>query len=160
MFLILTSCAALNDTYKPTDIRYVSLPEGIPEWAKNLYKTARIGEYCPGQFSEDEEHNLVYKVTLMNGRGVVVERFYHKTHMFAFTTKEPGKDIYTTIADKKMNIFSVVKPGEFKYSTYDTSHWTIKHPEPDDFNPYEHDPKYRHVIKWRKACEWWPDDTP
>jgi hypothetical protein len=156
----LVGCATLNNAnvYKPTDIKYVSMDskDSIPEWVRNLYETDKIGGYNPRQFTEDEKYNLAYKVTFENGKGVIVEKFWHKTHLFAFTTKERGKDTYTTIADKKMGEFSLVVRGEFKYNTYDTRHWKTRHPEPDDFNPYEHDPKYRQVTRWRKACEWWP----
>lgn len=147
------------DKYKPVEMEYVSMHDGIPQWAKDMYKTPKVGGYCPGQFDEDEKHSLAYKVTFKNKQGTVIEKFWHKTHHFAFTIKEPGKEPYTLTADKAMNSYHLKMPRELKYEKYDTSHWSMRHPEPDDFNPYKDDPKYSHVTKWKKACEWWPDDT-
>ncbi len=147
------------ERYKAVEIGYVSLLKGIPQWAKDMYKTQKVGGYCPGQFAEDEEHSLVYKVTFKNKQGTIIDKFWHKTHHFAFTIKEPGKEPYTLIADKAMNAYNLKMLGELKHKKYDTSHWATRHPEPDDFNPYKDDPKYSHVTRWKKACEWWPEDT-
>jgi hypothetical protein len=134
---------------------YVSMPEGIPQWVKDMYKTAKMGGYCPGQFSEDEKHDLAYKVTFKNRKKTaVIEKFYHKTQPFAFTVKEPGKETYTILADKKKGVYSTRISGEFKYDKFDTNHWKMKHPEPDDYNPNTGDPFPEKDSEWWKACEW------
>lgn len=134
---------------------YARMPEeSIPKSFKEMYKTNKIGGYNPGQFAEDEEHNLAYIVQFKNKQGTIIEKFYHKTHPFAFTIKEPDKKAYTIIAEKAKGPYHLKIPGELKHETYDTSHWTLNHPQPDDFNPNTDDPFPERDKDWYKACEW------
>ncbi|MBM3199907.1 hypothetical protein FJZ53_03130 [Candidatus Woesearchaeota archaeon] len=134
---------------------YAKMPEeSIPQSFKEMYKTNKIGGYNPGQFAEDEEHNLAYIVQFKNKQGIIIEKFYHKTHPFAFTVKELGKTPYTIIAEKVKGPYCLKIPGELKHETYDTSHWLLNHPQPDDFNPYTDDPFPERDPDWYKACEW------
>ena len=128
--------------------------ESIPQSFRDMYKTDKLGVYNPGQFEEDEEHNLVYIVQFENKQGVVIEKFYHKTHPFAFTIKEPGKKPYTIIAGQVQGAYCLKIPLELKYEKYDTRHWILGHPEPDDFNPNTDDPFPERDLEWYKACEW------
>lgn len=134
---------------------YARMPEGsIPQGFRDMYKTNRLGGYNPEQFTEDENHNLAYIVQFKNKQGTIIKKFYHKTHPFAFTIKEQGKKPYTIIAEKANGPYYLKLPWEFKHETYDTSHWTLKHPEPDDFNPNTDDPFPERDNEWFKACEW------
>jgi len=134
---------------------YISMQDEIPQWAKDMYKTPKIGGYCPAQFLEDEKYNLAFKVVFKNERkATVIEKFYHKTKPFAFTIKEPGKETYTIIATESPGVYSTKILGELKYEKFDTSHWTMKHPEPDDYNPNTGDPFPERDHAWWKACEW------
>lgn len=128
--------------------------ESIPKCFRDMYKTNKIGCYNPGQFSEDEKHNIAYIVQFRNRQGTIIEKFYHKTHPFAFTIKEPCKKPYTIIAEKVKGAYCLKMPWGLKYEKYDTSHWTTKHPEPDDFNPNTDDPFPERDSEWYKACEW------
>jgi len=143
------------ESYWGVEAIYVSMPEGIPQWVKDMYKTLKIGGYWPEQFFEDEKYSLAYKVTFKSRKkAAVIEKFYHKTEPFAFTVKEPGKETYTILADKKKGVYSMRISGELKYEKFDTSHWTLKHPEPDDYNPNTGDPFPERDPEWWKACEW------
>jgi len=134
---------------------YAKMPEeSIPQSFRDMYKINKIGGYNPGQFAEDEEHNLAYIVQFKNKQGTIIEKFYHKTHAFAFTIKEPDKKAYTIIAEKAKGPYHSKIPGELKHETYDTSHWTLNHPQPDDFNPNTDDPFPERDKDWYKACEW------
>ena len=134
---------------------YARMPEeSIPQSFRDMYKTNKLGGYNPGQFAEDEKHNLAYIVQFKNKQGTIIEKFYHKTHPFAFTIKEPGKKPYTIIAEKAKGAYYLKIPGELKHETYDTSHWTLNHPQPDDFNPNTDDPFPERDKDWYKACEW------
>ncbi len=134
---------------------YARMPEeSIPQSFRDMYKTNKLGGYNHGQFSEDEKHNLAYIVQFKNKQGTIIEKFYHKTHPFAFTIKEPGKKPYTIIAEKVKGTYCLKIPLELKHETYDTSHWTLNHPEPDDFNPNTDDPFPERDQEWYKACEW------
>jgi hypothetical protein len=145
------------DGYRPVEMLYVSMPESIPQWAKDMYKVTRVGLYAPAQFEEEDEQSLAYKVTFRNKQGKVIEKFWHKTNAFAFTIKEPGGKPYTLIAGESMGIYALRKEDALKYEKYDTSHWKIRHPEPDDFNPYLYGSGYSGSTNWRKMCEWWPE---
>jgi len=134
---------------------YVKMPEeSIPQSFKEMYKTDKLGGYNVGQFAEDEKHNLAYRVQFKNKQEVIIEKFWHKTHSFAFTIKEPGKEPYTIIAEKVQGTYHFKISGELKHETYDTSHWLLNHPQPDDFNPYTDDPFPERDPDWYKACEW------
>jgi hypothetical protein len=128
--------------------------ESIPQSFRDMYKTDRLGVYNPGQFDEDEEHSLVYIVQFENKQGVMIEKFYHKTHPFAFTIREPGKKPYTIMAGQVKGAYCLKIPLELKYEKYDTDHWILGHPEPDDFNPNTDDPFPERDPEWYKACEW------
>jgi hypothetical protein len=145
------------DRYIPIDMLHVSMPENIPQWAKDMYKVTHVGLYSPAQFEEEDEHSIVYKVTFRNKQGKVIEKFWHKTNAFAFTIKELGEKPYTLIAEESMGIYALRMEGTLKYEKYDTSHWKIRHPEPDDFNPYLYGSVYGGSTKWKKMCEWWPE---
>lgn len=132
--------------------------ESIPKCFRDMYKTAKLGSYCPGQFNDDSK---VYVVAFENKQGDKVTNYYHKTHPFAYTIEKKGEEPYTIFNTKCTKVYDTKTTGGLKYEKYEDKSTGIKMrtPEPDDFNPYTNEVNPRSNSGWKKMCEWWDESA-
>jgi hypothetical protein len=146
----------IKQGYKVVSKEYGKMKEeSIPKCFRDMYKVAKLGGYCPGQFNDD---STVYVVILEKKKGgEKVIKFYHKTQPFAYTIKK-GEEIYTLVNTKCIEgVYDAKIPGILKYEKYEEKNSKdirLNTPEPDDFNPYTDDLSPENDPDYFKACEW------
>jgi hypothetical protein len=147
---------------------------GFPVPDLRCYKVVSM-EYVP---MPDDLKGKMYVVAFKDKQGDVVFKGYHKTHPMTYTIQRAGEEPYTIVDttcrevyDTKyfgkyevpkcvLELYSKARAGGYLPEQFEDQESFIKlrSPEPDDFNPYE-GASLSAGKQWKKACEWWDEDS-